>query len=132
MARVRSRLSGFDDDGPSAARGVLCALLHGMASLEERATFLPEAFVPPGLEVKEPRHLPYIISFRKIIGTRWAQRVHPRGCVAWWAGREGWEGSYVRWEGARWLWREVRGAWPWPCRTVGVAQLLVLLVTVQM
>ncbi|KXZ54808.1 hypothetical protein GPECTOR_4g879 [Gonium pectorale] len=51
MARVRSRLMGFDDDGPSAAEAVLRALLDGMGSAEERATYLPEAFTPPGMQV---------------------------------------------------------------------------------
>ncbi|KAG2490829.1 hypothetical protein HYH03_010750 [Edaphochlamys debaryana] len=54
MARVRSRLMGFDDDGPSAAASVLEALLSGMGSAEERATYLPGAFTPPGLQVGPP------------------------------------------------------------------------------
>lgn len=62
MARVRSRLMGYQDDGEgsggeggegsSAAQAVLRALLHGMYSTEERATFLPDAFTPPGLQVR--------------------------------------------------------------------------------
>lgn len=56
MARVRSRLMGFDDNGPRAAAEVLQALTRGMGSTEERATFLPDAFTPPGLQVSpQPR-----------------------------------------------------------------------------
>ncbi|KAG2434918.1 hypothetical protein HYH02_012116 [Chlamydomonas schloesseri] len=66
MARVRSRFMGFQDDGSDggsgvggsdgegvsgAAQAVLRALLHGMGSTEERATFLPDAFTPPGLQI---------------------------------------------------------------------------------
>ncbi|EFJ41243.1 hypothetical protein VOLCADRAFT_107764 [Volvox carteri f. nagariensis] len=51
VARVRQRLMGFDDDGPSAASAVLRALLRQMGSPEERANSLPEAFSPPGLQV---------------------------------------------------------------------------------
>ncbi|GLI67318.1 hypothetical protein VaNZ11_011505 [Volvox africanus] len=51
MARVRQRLMGYDDEGPSAAAAVLRVLLQEMASPEERANFLPDAFTPPGLQV---------------------------------------------------------------------------------
>ncbi|KAG2434812.1 hypothetical protein HXX76_007697 [Chlamydomonas incerta] len=63
MARVRARLMGYQDDasgggeggeggaGPSAAQVVLRTLLHGMGSTEERATFMPDAFAPPGLQI---------------------------------------------------------------------------------
>ncbi|GIL54978.1 hypothetical protein Vafri_10655 [Volvox africanus] len=51
MARARQRLLGYDDEGPSAAAAALRALLQEMASPEERANFLPDAFTPPGLQV---------------------------------------------------------------------------------
>ncbi|GIL82873.1 hypothetical protein Vretimale_8371 [Volvox reticuliferus] len=51
MARVRQRLMGYDDEGPPAAAAVLRALLRQMGSPEERANFLPDAFIPPGLQV---------------------------------------------------------------------------------
>ncbi len=64
MARVRSRLMGFDDNGPRAAAEVLQALTRGMGSTEERATFLPDAFTPPGLQVSCPHLNPILITKR--------------------------------------------------------------------
>ncbi|GLC41650.1 hypothetical protein PLESTB_000692900 [Pleodorina starrii] len=58
MARVRQRLMGFDDDGPSAAAAVLHALLRQMGSAEERANYLPEAFTPPGLQIQPEPSVP--------------------------------------------------------------------------
>jgi hypothetical protein len=50
MARVRSRLTGYDSGSPAAAEGVLDLLLAQCGGyVEELATLLPQAFTPPGL-----------------------------------------------------------------------------------
>mmetsp|Transcript_26006 Transcript_26006/g.56707 ORF Transcript_26006/g.56707 Transcript_26006/m.56707 type:complete len:380 (+) Transcript_26006:79-1218(+) len=51
MARARARLMGYQDDEQGAAVQALDVLLQYMYSREERATFLPEAFIPPGLSL---------------------------------------------------------------------------------
>eukprot|EP00877_Chromochloris_zofingiensis_P003714 jgi/Chrzof1/13343/Cz07g29170.t1 len=53
MARARARLMGYEDgDDINAAIKVLDALLTGCSCREERATVLPEACTPPGIQVE--------------------------------------------------------------------------------
>lgn len=55
MARARARLMGYEDgDDINAAIKVLDALLTGCSCREERATVLPEACTPPGIQVGVP------------------------------------------------------------------------------